>query len=178
MRLAYIMTTLSLVFFYVNFNLFKIVSSKFGYSGLKSACIFDTLVTRNRLSSPDMAWFVCQILTCSLSLLIYRLLEKKIDESIINREIIETSWDMEIFQYKEEGYIPVHTRTNLTDKSHVTFNLRTGTEIVSVQNIKKILKHTKKYSFFEPKKPQALQLQGSCGFNCQRWEYHLNLLQY
>lgn len=84
-------------------------------------------------------------LTCFLSLLIYRLLEKKIDESATSCEIIETLREMKMLQCHGEGYIPTYTRTDLTDKLHEVFNFRTDTEIVSTKNIKRILKNTKKH---------------------------------
>lgn len=84
-------------------------------------------------------------LVCFLSLLIYRLLEKKIDETATSCEIIQTLREMEVLECIGEGYIPTYTRTDLTDKLHRVFNFRTDTEIVTIKNIKKILKDTKKH---------------------------------
>lgn len=84
-------------------------------------------------------------LTCFLSLLIYRILEKEIDETATSCEIIETLRDMNMFEYKGEGYVPTYTRTDLTDKLHEVFNFRTDTEIVTINKMKKILKDIKKH---------------------------------
>lgn len=84
-------------------------------------------------------------LICFLSLLTYRLIEKKIDESATCCEIIQTLREMRVLEAKNEGYIPAYTRTDLTDKLHDVFGFRTDTEIVSIQKMKKILKEVKKH---------------------------------
>lgn len=82
-------------------------------------------------------------LTCFLSLLVYRVLEKKLGESFTCPEIIQTLQDMSVLEYAGEGYIPTYTRTELTDQLHDVFNFRTDTEIIEYKNMKKILKQTK-----------------------------------
>ncbi|MFD1169988.1 IS1634 family transposase [Oceanobacillus caeni] len=83
-------------------------------------------------------------LVCFLSLLSYRLIEKKIDESATCCEIIQTLRDMKVLEYTNEGYVPTYTRTDVTDKLHDVFGFRTDTEIVTIQKMKKILKQVKK----------------------------------
>lgn len=83
-------------------------------------------------------------LTCFLSLLVYRILEKKVDEAFTCPEIIDTLRSMRVVDCAGEGYIPGYTRTDLTDRLHETFGFRTDTEIVPQKKIKKILKQTKK----------------------------------
>lgn len=83
-------------------------------------------------------------LTCFLSLLVYRILEKKLDESFTCPEIIQTLRKMNMMEYTGEGYIPTYTRTDLTDQLHDVFGFRTDTEIVEQKNMKKIIKQTKK----------------------------------
>lgn len=82
--------------------------------------------------------------TCFLSLLIYRILEKKLNEKYTTAEIISTMKDMNFLELKGEGYIPAYTRTDLTDELHEKFNFRTDIEIVTEKNMKKIIKDTKK----------------------------------
>jgi transposase len=82
-------------------------------------------------------------LTCFLSLLVYRILEKKLDESFTCPEIIQTLRDMSVLEYAGEGYIPTYTRTELTDQLHDVFGFRTDTEIIEQKRMKKILKQTK-----------------------------------
>lgn len=51
---------------------------------------------------------------------------------------------MRVFKCTGEGYIPIYTRTDLTDQLHDLFGFRTDTEIVPQKRMKKILKQTKK----------------------------------
>lgn len=81
--------------------------------------------------------------TCFLGLLVYRLLEKKLDEKYTSKELFDTLKDFNFMQLKGEGYIPTYIRTDLTDELHEKFNFRTDTQIVSNKNMKKILKTTK-----------------------------------
>ena len=82
-------------------------------------------------------------LTCFISLMIYRLLEKKLDEKYSTNEIISCLKDMNLHQVKGEGYIPSYMRTNLTDDLHEKWGFRTDYEIVTNKEMKKILKQTK-----------------------------------
>lgn len=81
--------------------------------------------------------------TCFLALLIYRILEKKLDEKYTTRELIETLKNHSFMELKGEGYIPAYTRTDITDELHEKFNFRTDTQIVSATTMKKIFKQTK-----------------------------------
>lgn len=82
-------------------------------------------------------------LICFLSLVIYRYLEKKLNEEYTTSDIIETLRNMN-FTIKDNDYIPSYKRTNLTDSLHDIFNFRTDYEIISEKNIKKIINLTKK----------------------------------
>ena len=83
-------------------------------------------------------------LVCFLSLLIYRLLEKKLEDSFTCPEIIETLRKMNVFEHANEGYIPTYIRTDLTDQLHNIFGFRTDTEIVPIKKMKTILKDSKR----------------------------------
>jgi len=83
-------------------------------------------------------------LTCFLSLLIYRILEKKLDEQFTCPELISTLRDMNIVELDGEGYIPAYTRTEITDALHDVFGFRTDLEIVTQKNMKKFLNKRKK----------------------------------
>ena len=83
-------------------------------------------------------------ITCFLALIIYRYVEKKLDEKYTAPEIIETLRDMNMKLENECSYIPNYIRTDLTDDLHDKFGFRTDFEIISEKNIKKILKQTKK----------------------------------
>jgi transposase len=83
-------------------------------------------------------------LTCFLSLLIYRILEKKLNENFTCPELINTLRNMKMKELDGEGFIPVYTRTEVTDALHTVFGFRTDYEIITQQNMKKIFKQTKK----------------------------------
>lgn len=82
--------------------------------------------------------------TCFLSLLIYRILEHKLDEKYTSGQIIDTLRNMNFYKKEGCGYIPTYIRTDLTDALHEKFAFRTDTEIVPENTMKKILKKTKK----------------------------------
>lgn len=82
--------------------------------------------------------------TCFISLIIYRILEKKLGEKYTCNEILTNLREMNFYQVNGEGYIPTYIRNNLTDDFHEVFGFRTDYQIVSTQQMKKILKETKK----------------------------------
>ena len=81
--------------------------------------------------------------TCFISLLMYRLLEKKLSEKYTCSEIIAGLRDMNFYEINGEGYIPTYTRTDFTDDLHEKFNFRTDYQITNIKKMKKILKDTK-----------------------------------
>ena len=83
-------------------------------------------------------------MTCYISLLIHRILEKKLNEEYTSNDIIETLRNMNLYKEISEGYIPTYTRTDLTDKLHEISGFRTDYEITTEKNMKKILKNIKK----------------------------------
>ena len=82
-------------------------------------------------------------LVCFIALLIYRILEHRLDEKYTVSEIVGTLRSMEFQHVPGEGYIPAYTRTDLTDSLHELFGFRTDHEITSEKNMKKIIKQTK-----------------------------------
>ena len=83
-------------------------------------------------------------LTCFISLLIYRILEKKLDYKYTNTQIISKLREMEVYEEKGSGYSPSYVRDDLTDDLHKVFNFRTDYEIVSYEIFKKIFTQIKK----------------------------------
>ena len=83
-------------------------------------------------------------LTCYMSLLIYRILENKLNYKYTNTEIIEKLRDMNVYEEKGYGYSPLYVRDDLTDDLHDTFSFRTDYEITSYENFKKIFKQVKR----------------------------------
>lgn len=83
-------------------------------------------------------------LTCYIALMVYRILEKKLEEKYTCTDIIETLRTMIMFRPGEKlGYIPAYTRTDLTDALHETFGFRTDYEIITDVNMKKVIRMTK-----------------------------------
>jgi len=82
--------------------------------------------------------------TCFISLIIYRLLEKKLHEKFTCHEIISELRDMNFKQIKGEGYEPIYTRTDFTDALHEVFGFRTDYQIITTSVMKKIFRETKK----------------------------------
>ena len=80
--------------------------------------------------------------TCFLALIIYRYLEKKIEEKYTVCEVIDTIRDMN-FLKDDDDFIPNYTRTDITDLLHEKFDFRTDYEILTTKYFKKILKKTK-----------------------------------
>lgn len=92
--------------------------------------------TSNRIQAHFM--------TCFLSLILFRYLEKTLDYKYTCGEILDTLREMDFFTVGGEGYIPTYTRTELTDSLHEAFGFRTDYQIVSQKQMKKIFRDTKK----------------------------------
>ena len=83
-------------------------------------------------------------LICFISLLIYRLLENKLNEKYTCEEILSTLRNMNMtLLSKESGYIPSYTRTKLTDDLHRIFDFRTDYEFISKSEMRSIIKLSK-----------------------------------
>ncbi|WP_349239098.1 hypothetical protein [Petroclostridium sp. X23] len=81
--------------------------------------------------------------TSFISLILYRLLEKKLNENYTCHEIISGLRDMEFFYIKGKGYVPTYTRTDFTDALHEAFGFLTDYQIVTTSMMKKVLKKRK-----------------------------------
>lgn len=83
-------------------------------------------------------------MTCYISLIVYRLLEKKVGEEFTCDQIIQTLRYMNITLINTAGgYIPSYTRTELTDTLHQVFGFRTDYEIITKSTMRTIIKNTK-----------------------------------
>jgi len=83
-------------------------------------------------------------LTCFIALTIYRLLEKKLGEKFTCEEIVNTLSNMMVARPGEKlGYIPVYTRTDITDALHEALGFRTDYEIINDLSMRKIIRLTK-----------------------------------
>jgi transposase len=83
-------------------------------------------------------------MTCFISLLLYRILEKKLEGKYTCSHILEELRGLNFLEVSGEGYLPAYTRTNLTDSLHDAFGFRTDYQITTHGDMKKIFKETKK----------------------------------
>ena len=82
-------------------------------------------------------------LTCFLALIVYRYLEKRIDDSYTCDEILSTLRGMNFADIKEQGFMPTYRRTKLTDKLHEACGFRTDYEFITKSQMKTIQKKSK-----------------------------------
>ena len=83
-------------------------------------------------------------LICYMALLLFRLLEKKLNSTYTSSKIIDALREYKLLKIKGYGYIPEYTRTDLTDRLHEQFGFRTDTEIVTSSQMRNIIANTKK----------------------------------
>ena len=81
--------------------------------------------------------------TCFISLLVYRILEKRLGDKFTCSQIIRNLRDMNFLEVSGEGYIPAYTRNDFTDAIHDAFDFRTDYQIIPNSRMKKILKATR-----------------------------------
>jgi len=94
---------------------------------------------------------LAHFLTCFISLMIYRILEYRLNQGAIEEsldkgvvlerrytcsDIISTLRDMNITRTGTEGYVPTYTRTPLTDAIHEAAGFRTDYEFSTERNVK------------------------------------------
>ena len=87
---------------------------------------------------------VAHFITCFIALIVYRYLERKLDNKYTIDQILPTLQEMDFMKYEGKGYQPVYTRTELTDALHNAFGFCTSKEIVPIAKMKKICSQTKK----------------------------------
>lgn len=86
-------------------------------------------------------------LSCFLSLLIYKYLEKKVNRGgkhFSTDEIVDTLRRMDFLSIPSEGYIPIYTRTDLTNNLHGSAGFRTDAQIITKRKMRSIIAYTKK----------------------------------
>lgn len=93
------------------------------------------------LSTPER--IQAHFTTCFIALVIYRILEKKLNKKYSCREIIDKLTQMNFYKTNVDGYIPGYIRDDLTDDLHKAFGFRTDMEILTTKMMKKILKISK-----------------------------------
>ena len=87
---------------------------------------------------------LAHFITCFIALIVYRYLEKRLDNQYTIDRIIPSLQEMDFMKYEGKGYQPVYTRTELTDKLHDAFEFCTSKQIVPVAKMRNIISRTKK----------------------------------
>lgn len=83
------------------------------------------------------------LLTCFLSLLVYRLLEKKhLNEKYTCSNIIDTLRNLNITYLGGNNYIPAFKRTDITDSLADEFGFQPARELLTQKYLKKFLRVT------------------------------------
>lgn len=83
-------------------------------------------------------------MTCFIALIVYRYLEKKLDEKYTCNQLIDCLREMNFLRFEGKGYIPTYAKTKLTDDLHAAFGFNTATEIIPIMKMKNICAQTKK----------------------------------
>ena len=122
-------------------EIFKIVKGRWEIEESFRIMKSDFLARPINLSREDR--IKAHFMTCFISLFIYRLLEKKLDNKYTSSQILNALRNMNVLETKGDGYIPEYMRTDLTDDLHELFSFRTDYEINTYKDLKKILEQIK-----------------------------------
>ncbi len=82
-------------------------------------------------------------LICFLSLLSYRILEKKLENKYTCSNILDTLKGMNFAEIEQQGFVPLYKRTQLTDDLHDVCGFRTDFQFITKQFMKNIQKRSK-----------------------------------
>ena len=82
-------------------------------------------------------------LICFIALVIYRIMEAKLENKYTVEQILATLKSMNVCAVDGFGYIPTYTRTELTDELHKLFGFRTDTQIIKKAKMRSIIKQSK-----------------------------------
>lgn len=89
------------------------------------------------LSRPER--IRAHFLVCFMALLVYRLMEVRIDHALTCKELLSTLSGMDMVELAGEGWIPAYARTDRTDAIHEAFGFRTDYEIITNRKMRTIL---------------------------------------
>jgi len=81
--------------------------------------------------------------TCFLSLLIYRILENKLENKYSTKNIINTLKEMNSLKIIGCGYKQIYKNTDITRDLSKSFNIDINQDFISLKNMKKIFKNIK-----------------------------------
>ncbi len=82
-------------------------------------------------------------LTCFLSLLVLRLLEKKLGNRYTSGELLETLKGMNFADLEGQGFMPLYSREKITDDLHEACGFRTDYQFITKRKMREIQKKSK-----------------------------------
>lgn len=82
-------------------------------------------------------------LTCFLALLVYRMLDKKLDKKYTCEEILETLKGMNFANVEGQGFMPLYKREAITDDLHAVSGFRTDYQFITKRQMKTIQRTSK-----------------------------------
>lgn len=100
---------------------------------------FEARPTFVRLENRITAHF----LICFLALLVYRLLELKLEGAYTCEEILSTLKGINFADIEGQGYMPLYKRERITDALHEVCGFRTDYQFITKQKMKEIQKNSK-----------------------------------
>lgn len=86
---------------------------------------------------------MAHFLTCFISLLIYRILEKQLEEKYTCEDIVTTLREMDVRKLNDYGYIPNYMRTAITDSLHENAGFHTDYELMTPKTMAGIIRRSK-----------------------------------
>ena len=78
-----------------------------------------------------------------LSLIVYRLLEKKLCYNYTCETILNTLKEMNFAEIQEQGFVPLYKREKITDDLHEVCGFRTDYQFITKSQMKTIQKKSK-----------------------------------
>ena len=82
-------------------------------------------------------------LTCFLALLVYRLLEIKLDHKYTCEELLEKLKEMNFADIEGQGFMPLYMRDKITDSLHELCGFRTDWQFITKEKMRTIQKNSK-----------------------------------
>lgn len=83
-------------------------------------------------------------ITCFIALIIYRYLEKALDEKYTCGQVLDCLKEMDFLKFEGKGYVPIYEKNELTDALHAYFGFNTAKDIIPINKMRKIFAQTKK----------------------------------
>ena len=125
----------------------SIIADEEKYDGFYAVCTNLDDSISNIVKANKRRWEIeeCfRIMKTDFALIVYRYLERKLDNKYTIDQILPALQEMDFMKYEGKGYQPVYTRTEMTDALHEAFGFCTSKQIVPVAKMRNIISQTKK----------------------------------